>query len=67
MSRVDKILHIEDHKTYAVVHVRLSDGMEAQIFVGGEVETFFDPKHNKIKAYVKRTKSVHKPESGLTN
>lgn len=49
-----KILHAENYGEYMVVHVRLDDGEEAQVWVGGEVEVFYHK--GTIKAYVKRRK-----------
>ena len=39
---------------YAIVHVLLSDGSEAEVYVGGLVDSWFDEDWNKIKAFVKR-------------
>lgn len=58
MPRVKAILHLEDKGDYAIVHVLLSDGTEAEIYNGGEVEVRFDEKHGKIKAFVKRRKNL---------
>lgn len=35
-----KILSVENHDSYAVVWVRLGDGMEAKVYVGGQVKVW---------------------------
>lgn len=56
MSKIVKIVDFSNHRTYAVVVVQLDDGMEAKVYVGGEVETYFDEAHHTIKAFVKKRK-----------
>lgn len=52
MVKIAEIQHIENNDSYATVFVLLDDGTEAQVYVGGSCEVYFD--HNVIKAFVKR-------------
>jgi hypothetical protein len=59
---VAKIIRVLKHQTqyfddYCVVAVLLDDGLEASIYIGGECETWFDAKHNRVKAHVRRAQS----------
>ncbi len=53
MQNITKIIRIENKKTYANVFVRLDDGSEAVVYIGGQVKVWFDDKYGKIKAHVK--------------
>lgn len=57
--RIVKILSIRygEGRAYAIADVELDDGSSASVFIGGDVETWFDPQHNKIKAHIKRNKA----------
>jgi len=57
LATIRKIEHIENKDTYALVHVLLSDGELAVVWVGGEVSVRHDPKYDKIVAFVKRRKT----------
>lgn len=61
--RIRKILkNLTKYKDDSVtVYVQLEDGSEAEIFIGGEVEVWFDHRFNKAKAHVKRAQSRGKP------
>lgn len=52
MSKIIEIIGCENKVQYAIVHVLIDDGTEAEVYVGGTVEVFLDK--NKIKAFVKR-------------
>lgn len=52
MSRITKILHMQDKDSYALVNVLMSDGTEAVVYVGGDCEVFLDK--GIIKAFVKK-------------
>ena len=52
-GEIDHIIRIENKKSHAIVWVRLKDGMEASVYVGGTVRVYFDPVHNKAKAHIK--------------
>ena len=54
MSRVKKIIHFESKDSYAIVHVLMEDGTEAQVYVGGDCQIYYH--HGKIKAFVTRGK-----------
>lgn len=54
MARITKIIGMEDHDSYAVVHVIVDGQEEATVFVGGDCEFYFDPKYDKAKAFVKK-------------
>ena len=55
MSKVIEIIGCENKVTYAIVHVLLDDGTEAEVYVGGDVEVFLH--RDKIKAFVKKKAS----------
>ena len=52
MSVIEKVIRMENKGNYSLVHVRMSDGLEAQVYVGGECETYLH--RGVIKAFVKR-------------
>lgn len=52
MSRITKILHMQNKGNYALVNVLMEDGTEAVIFCGGDCEVFFDK--GVVKAFVKK-------------
>ena len=58
MHKIKKIEHIENKDSYAVVHVTVTDELgneePARVFVGGQVEYFFDK--GVAKAFVKKKK-----------
>jgi hypothetical protein len=56
-ARIIKIIRLVNKKTYGVAYVQLDDGSEAEIFIGGDVETFYDERYNKVKAVIKRAQS----------
>ncbi len=58
MRRIKQILGADDHGDYCIVYVLLDNDEEAEVYVGGEVEAYLDPKHGKYKAYIKRRKGV---------
>lgn len=52
-----KILSITSgvyYGSYATISVVLDNGEEAEVYVGGEVECFYDNKNGVYKAFVKR-------------
>lgn len=59
MSRIIKILKNQTkyYDDYCVVVALTDDGDEVSIYIGGDVETWFDHAHNRIKAHVKRAQS----------
>ncbi len=65
MSKITKIVSIENHDTFARVHVLVDEQEEAVVWVGGEVEIFHDDKYDKTKAWVKKTvdKTIDNDES----
>ena len=53
MARIVKIIRWErKDEDKAVVYVQLEDGEEYQVWVGGEVETFFH--RGQLRAHVKK-------------
>ena len=55
MAKIDTIIGMDNHGSYATVHAITDEGDEVQIFVGGDdVEVFFA--HEKINAFVKKGK-----------
>lgn len=63
MSKIKSILHTEiklrpDGNQYLLVNVLLTDGTEAVVVVGGEVEVFFH--RGRIKAFIKRAQNLTK-------
>ena len=64
--RIAKIIRTEyaPDRSYANVHVQLSDGATALVWVGGEVEEYFH--HGKHKARVKR-KSLDSKREGVVD
>lgn len=52
MSRIIEIIGCSNKVNYALVAVLLDDGTEAEVWVGGSVEVYYD--HGRIKAWVKR-------------
>ena len=58
MARIKKIIRCENKGETAVIHVQLEDGLVAEVWVGGSVEVYHDPAHDKIKAFVKKTKGL---------
>jgi len=55
LAKIIEVLGWENKGSYAKVHVLLDDGLEAYVWVGGEVEVFMDK--SQTKAFVKRRKS----------
>lgn len=43
---------------YAIATVRLDDGSESSVYIGGEVEEYYHA--GKSKAHIKRTRSIDK-------
>lgn len=62
MARITKVLpnRTEYRDTYAIVHVIVDDSDECSVFIGGEVETYFDDRHNRAKAWIKRPVDIAK-------
>lgn len=56
MPEIKEIQHVENHKSYLIVHALTDEGDEVSIFVGGQIEIYYHK--GKIKAYVKRNKSL---------
>lgn len=56
MASISKILRVRNEKTRLIVTVELDDGMEATIYVGGQVETFFHK--GQVRAWVKKNKDA---------
>lgn len=54
MAVINKVLGFENHDTYALVTVQLTDGTEATVYVGGRVEVYFNK--GRISAFVMRSK-----------
>lgn len=54
--KIIEVIGVENKVSYANVHVLLDNGEEAIVWVGGNVDVYFDATHNKIKAFVKRPK-----------
>lgn len=57
MATITKVLRMVNKGAAATVYVQLDDGSEAEIFIGGAVEIWFDHAHNKSKAHVRRAQS----------
>lgn len=55
--RIKRIIRCVNKGAEAVVTAQLEDGSEAEIWVGGEVEVWFDHRYNKAKAHVRRAQS----------
>lgn len=56
MAKITKILGADNRGEYAIIHVLVGQD-EAEVYVGGEVEVYHDPKYDKVKAFVKRPTS----------
>jgi hypothetical protein len=56
MAKIIKILHFQDKDEYALVEVRLDDGTEGTVYVGGDVKVFLH--RGKIKVVVKRALKI---------
>lgn len=54
MAKIIEIIGMDNKGEYALVHVLLNSGEEAVVYVGGSVEVFYDPAHDKVKAFVKK-------------
>ena len=52
MAKIIEIIGCDNKVKYANVHVLLDDGTEAEVWVGGNVEVYFDK--GKIKAFVRK-------------
>jgi hypothetical protein len=52
MARIVKVNGLTNKGSYGLVEVVLDDGTEANVWVGGQVEVFYD--REQIKAWVKR-------------
>lgn len=57
MATIVEILGATNYGKYAVVDVLLDNQEEASVYVGGDCEVFYDTKHGKYKAVIKRRKS----------
>jgi hypothetical protein len=55
MAKIKEILSATNHGTYCVVEVMLDNDEVADVWVGGEVEAYFDK--GKYKAFVKKVKT----------
>lgn len=55
MPEIKEIQHVENHKSYLIVHALTDEGDEVSVFVGGQIEIYYHK--GKIKAYVKRNKA----------
>jgi hypothetical protein len=55
MAKIVKILRTHDLGDSLKIWVELDDGMQAIIYVGGAVETFFHK--GQIRAFVKKSKA----------
>lgn len=60
MTKIDKILFIKygPERKYATVTALTDENDEVSIYVGGEIEVWFDPAHNKAKAHIKRNRTL---------
>ena len=61
MVKVKKVLRpvkYAPNDEYVIVTVLTDTGDTAEVFIGGEVEVFFDHRYNKIKAFVKRPSNL---------
>jgi len=56
MARIKSVVGAVNHGAYATVSVVLEDGTECEVYVGGDVEVFYDATHHRVKAVVKRRK-----------
>jgi hypothetical protein len=54
MVKILEILGADNKGSYCIVHVLLDNGEEAQVWVGGRVEAFYDDDNGIYKAFVKR-------------
>lgn len=52
--KILEVVGLDNRGEYALVHVIMEDGLEAEVYIGGDCETYFHK--NKIKAFVKRPK-----------
>jgi hypothetical protein len=57
MAKIKEIIGMDNKGSHALVHVITDDGTECTIWIGGQVELFFDHKYNKVKAFVKKVKT----------
>lgn len=63
MAKIIKILGWEQREDHCIVFVRTDTQDDAQVYVGGSVELFHDPKFDVTKAFVKRSADKPKEES----
>ena len=50
--KILKVQGMTNNGSYALIHVLMEDGLEAEVYVGGDCETYHH--HGKNKAFVKR-------------
>ena len=53
-TKIKEILTAQTFGDYCIVTVLLDNNEEAEIYVGGGVECYYDEKYNKYKAFVKK-------------
>jgi hypothetical protein len=56
LAKITQILGATNYGTYCIVEVLLDNGEEGEVYVGGGVENYFDPKYGKNKCFVKKKK-----------
>lgn len=58
MPRIVKVVQIRygAGREYAVATVLTDDNDTVDVYIGGDLEVWFDDKHNKAKGHIKRNK-----------
>jgi hypothetical protein len=55
MARIVEVLDAVNYGSHATVEVRLDNGETGIVWIGGQVEAWYDEEHGKYKVFVRKT------------